>query len=186
MVSNMGLFTKRDEDSNFSEASKTYSFDSFPTSVTEFKALPEAALKNPYDVAALTILALYAYSKNTEAGCEFLNYLKGPQVLSEREKLFLKDRFDGTSLLPLSYFEGALPDNDYTPKTPYTLAVSENKYSRDQFADGYITLYVKSGGADSPRPITLRNKPSTGQWFLWEFSAVVSGIRTAVGADPWA
>jgi len=46
-------------------------------------------------------------------------------------------------------------------------------------------MYVTSGGADSPRPIKLRKKPSTGQWFLNEIQCL-SDIRTPVAADPWA
>lgn len=36
-----------------------------------------------------------------------------------------------------------------------------------------------------PRPLKLRNKPSTGQWFLWE-QQLLTGIRIPVEADPWA
>lgn len=182
----MGLFSRNEDYIKGIEGGKTFTYTSLPTSVDEMIDLPEASLCDPFSVAALTILSLAEYSKNEAEGCEMLDFIKGPQVLSEREKSFLKDRFDGTPNLPMSYFEGAVPQNNYTPEQPYRLTISENKYSRDQFAEGYITLYVKSGGADSPRPITLRNKPSTGQWFLWECAAVVSGIRTAVEADPWA
>lgn len=50
---------------------------------------------------------------------------------------------------------------------------------------GYLTLHIRSGGADSPRQIKLRQKPSTGQWFLWE-QFLLSDIRPPVSADPWA
>ena len=65
------------------------------------------------------------------------------------------------------------------------MTVFENPYSRDALADGYLTLHVRSGGADSPRQIRLRKKPSTGQWFLWE-QFLLSDIRVPVAADPWA
>ncbi|WP_442872029.1 DUF6935 domain-containing protein [Blautia sp.] len=48
-----------------------------------------------------------------------------------------------------------------------------------------MTLYVACSGADSPRPLKLRNKPSTGQWFLWE-QQLLTGIRIPKEADPWA
>ena len=51
--------------------------------------------------------------------------------------------------------------------------------------EGYKRLDIKSGGADTPRPITLRLKPSTGQWFLWE-QIILVGIRVPVSQDPWA
>lgn len=43
-------------------------------------------------------------------------------------------------------------------------SVNENPYSFDE--ENWATLYVTSGGADSPRPIKLRRKPSTNQWFI--------------------
>ena len=42
--------------------------------------------------------------------------------------------------------------------------------------EGYKKFDVKSGGADSPRQVVLRSKPSTGQWFLWD-QFLLSGIR---------
>ena len=46
-------------------------------------------------------------------------------------------------------------------------------------------VQVESGGADSPRQIRLRTKPSTGEWFLWE-QFILSDIRPPKSADPWA
>lgn len=51
-----------------------------------------------------------------------------------------------------SYLVGSTPENNYTPVQPYRVTVSENTYSRTQFVDGYLTLYVACSGADSPRP----------------------------------
>ena len=73
-----------------------------------------------------------------------------------------------------------------SPKALFpALTFFENPYSRDQFDDGYLTLYIKSGGGDNPRQVKLRTKPSTGQWFLWE-QFLLSDIRQPVSADPWA
>ena len=44
---------------------------------------------------------------------------------------------------------------------------------------------MTSGGADNPRPIKLRKKPSTGQWFLNDIQCL-SDIRVPVAEDPWA
>ena len=32
----------------------------------------------------------------------------------------------------------------------------------------------------------LTQKPSTGEWFLWEYSSPLSGIRIPASQDPWA
>ena len=31
-----------------------------------------------------------------------------------------------------------------------------------------------------------QEKPSTGEWFLWEYSSILSGIRIPAAQDPWA
>jgi len=112
-----------------------------------------------------------------------LDFLKGPEPLNPYEKQFLRDRLRDKEYKPFSFFEGANVDNDYTPTLPLTIVVSETPYSFRE--DNWSTLYIKSGGADSPRPIKFRRKPSTGQWFVNEIQCL-SDIRTPKSSDPWA
>ena len=163
--------------------SVTFTFASLPESVDEMKALPEAALDTPFKAAALTVCALCAYAAAPEIGIEMLNFLKGPQPLTPYELQFLRDRFaDGKTYVPFSYFKGAVPGNDYTPDQPFTLTVTTNPYSFQQ--DGYATLWITSGGADSPRSVKLRAKGGT-VWYLWE-NFLLPDIRQPKSADPWA
>ena len=165
----------------------TYSFQMLPKTLDQLKAMPEAALTDPAAVAALCVAALCVYPENKDEAIQMINYLKGPQPLSVYETQFIRDRFmDGKDYLPRSYFAGATPQNNYAPTMPYTICVEENPYSRAQLAEGYLKLFVRSGGADSPREIKLRTKPSTGQWFIWEFGGILSGIRIPAASDPWA
>ena len=163
--------------------SYTVSFPYLPVNLTQLQAMPEAALKQPEHTAALTIAVLCMYPIDKEAALEMLNYLQGPRGVTPYDKQFLADRFRDKDYVPRSYFAGATPQNNYEPSEPLTVTVFENPYSRGQ--DGYLTLHVRSGGADSPRQIKLRLKPSTGQWFLWE-QFLLADIRQPVSADPWA
>ena len=156
-----------------------------PVSLAQLQAMPEGALRQPEHTAALTVAALCIYPINKEAALEMLHYLQGPRGLTPYDRQFLEDRFRDKDYVPRSYFAGATPQNNYEPSEPYTITVFENPYSRSQIQEGYLTLHVRSGGADSPRQIKLRNKPSTGQWFLWE-QFLLSDIRKPVSADPWA
>lgn len=156
-----------------------------PATVGELTAMPQAALTVPEEVAALTIAALARFPENPEDAVRMLDFLRGQRPLNGIDKQFLKDRFRGKEYLMRSFFAGSSPENNYTPVMPYRVVVSENPYSRSQLADGYLTLYVNCSGADSPRPLKLRKKPSTGQWFLWE-QQLLAGIRIPVAADPWA
>jgi len=163
--------------------SYTVTLRQIPTSLAQLQTMPEAALKQPEHTAALTIAVLCMYPIDKEAALEMLNYLQGPRGVTPYDKQFLADRFRDKDYVPRSYFAGATPQNNYEPSEPLTVTVFENPYSRGQ--DGYLTLHVRSGGADSPRQIKLRNKPSTGQWFLWE-QFLLADIRQPVANDPWA
>lgn len=162
---------------------ETFTFAKLPESVGELQALPEATLDSPFKTAALSLLALCAYGADKATGIEMLNFLKGPRPLSNQEISFLDDRFrDGQWYVPFSYFKGATPENNYTPTEPFTVEISSNPNSA--LNEGYMTLWLKSGGADSPRQFTLRMK-GDGRWFLWEQFLMV-GIRTPKAQDPWA
>lgn len=166
---------------------KSFVFETLPTDLAALRARPEAELKDPFGVLALFIAALCLYPHNQNAALEMIDFLKGPRPLSALDRQFLKDRFmDGKDYLGPSYFAGAGPANNYTPARPWTLTVEEQAHSRDQMGEGYLKLFVSSDGADSPRGVTLRNKPSTGEWFIWEFSSVLSGIRVPAARDDWA
>ncbi len=112
-----------------------------------------------------------------------INFLKGPQSLSTYEQQFISERLRGNEYVPFSYFDGACPENEYHPILPYSITVSTVPTSFAE--DGYAMLYLRSGGADSPRPVKLRKKPSTGEWFLWD-QMLLSQIRKPVSEDPWA
>lgn len=160
-----------------------FTFNTLPESVSELQTLSQASLDSPFKTAALTVLALCAYGADKAIGIDMLNFLKGPRPLSNQEISFLDDRFrDNKHYVPFSYFKGATAENNYTPTEPFTLEVESNPYSSS--TEGYMTLWLKSGGADNPRQVTLRRK-GDGRWFLWEQYLMV-GIRTPKSEDPWA
>jgi len=166
-----------------SNRTESFTFSTLPGSLAELQAMPEASLDSAFKTTALTIAVLCSYEKNPDNCIEMLNFLKGPAEVSTYEKGFIKERLNGKFYKTFSFFEGATPENGYKPNTPFTITVSENPYSFDE--ENWATLYVKSGGADSPRPIKLRKKPSTGQWFLNDIQCLAD-IRIPVADDPWA
>ncbi len=163
--------------------SETFTFRTLPGNLAELQALPEASLDSPFKTAALTLAALCSFEKNEYAVHEMLDFLKGPESLSAFEKQFLRDRLTGKTYKSFSFFAGAAPDNNYQPSMPYQITVTSSPYSFPE--ENWATLYVQSGGADSPRPLKFRKKPSTGQWFLNEIQCL-SDIRTPQAEDPWA
>ena len=156
-------------------------FATLPEDLEGFKALPQAAMTSPYDTAALTVLAFCFYPHDKEASLAMLDFLRGPRPLSGMDKQFIKDRFMDKDYVPRSFFKGSVPQNDYTPDLPAVIAVSESPYSyQDQ---GYAKLYLKSGGADSPRAVQLR-QAKDGKWYLWE-QFLLADIRKPESQDPW-
>ncbi len=162
---------------------ETFTFASLPTNVAELQALPESSLDSAFKTTALTLAVLCNYEHNHDATIEMLNFLKGPGEVSGFEKQFIKEHLGSEGYKARSFFEGATPQNSYKPNVPYKITVIENPYSFDN--ENWATLYVQSGGADNPRPMKLRKKPSTGQWFLVEIQCLAD-IRVPVEEDPWA
>ena len=163
---------------------KTYTFQTLPQTLEQFKALPEAALTDAYAVAALSVVALTRFEEDRDTSIAMLNFLKGPDPLNPMGIQQISDRFmDGKFYKVNSLFEGAVPGNNYTPSQPYQIKVTSNPYSFG--SENRATLWLQSGGADSPRPVHLRMKPSTGQWFLVEIM-YLGDIRTPVAQDKWA
>ena len=161
---------------------ETFVFSALPESLEQMQAMPEAALASPFQTAALAVCALCAYAADRAIGTEMLNWLRGPRPLGAYDISFLNDRFRDGHHVIFSYFDGATPENDYTPDVPFTLTVEAGPYADAN--PGYKKLRIRSGGADSPREIVLRQK-SDGQWMLWDQFLLVS-VRTPRSRDPWA
>ena len=163
-------------------AAEIFTFDKLPENLAELQARPEASLKSAYKTTALTMAALCSFEKNENDVYEMLDFLKGPGSVSTYEQQFLRDRFMDKDYVPRSFFKGATPQNDYTPDAPPSIIVSENPYSyQDQ---GYAKLYLKSGGADSPRAVQLR-QAKDGKWYLWD-QFLLADIRKPESQNPWA
>ncbi|MGI6325449.1 MAG: hypothetical protein GX276_05510 [Clostridiaceae bacterium] len=160
-----------------------FTFEQIPASLAELESIAPQYMSTPQGTAALFVLVLTHYPENPELALSMIDFLMGPKNISNYDRQFYRDRLSGKSYLPNSYFAGATPENNYTPTLPLTVEVTENPYSYDQ--EGYAKLYIASGGADSPRPLVLRLKPSTGEWFLWE-QLLLADIRKPVAGDPWA
>ena len=94
--------------------------NTLPKSAAEIKPA-----SSPQQTAAYAIASLVRYTEDAEAGIAMLDVLRGPRPLNNFNKQFLRDQLRGKEYTARSYFDGANPDNNYTPSTPYTLTVSE-------------------------------------------------------------
>lgn len=159
-----------------------YRFDALPETIEQFQAL-SADLTRPETTCALLVAALHLYVQDKEQGIRAMNLLRGPRPLSAHEEQFLRDCLRDKPYLPLAYFEGAAPENNYTPNRPYVLKVLPDPRAQD-VEPGYLRRYLTTAGADSPRAVKLRRKGQN--WYLWEHFGLLPGIRIPVKEDPWA
>ena len=157
-------------------------FKTLPTTFEEFTQLPQAALKDPADTAAMTVVAFYCYASNKEEGLKMVNYLRGPRPISEYDKQFYADRFSDNPNVPRSYFKGATPDNDYTPSEPFTVRPFTNPHS--DLGTNKKRMWINSGGAESPRYVDVRLAKDK-KWYLWEQYILVD-VRQMESSNPWA
>lgn len=143
---------------------------------------------NPYNVVGAFIQTICSYD-GSDKFYDLVQYLVGDyQPLSALMKQQIKDRMsqnDKSSYIGKSYFKGATPDNDYNPTLPIQLEVTENIYS--DVEEGYKKLFVKSGGADNERGITVR-LAKDGNYYVWSdsFMGLLSDIRKPESTNPWA
>ena len=161
---------------------ETVVLQQIPFSLAEWRALPQKDLTKPENTCAMFLCALQLYLSNTQEGTDAVNELRGPRPMNGCDEQFLRDRLRGKAYLPLAYFDGAAPENGYQPAKPYRLQVLPDPTGQNA-GEGYLKVFLKTAGADLPRPVTLRKKG--GEWCLWEYSSILSGIRMPQSEDPW-
>ena len=109
----------------------TVMFNTLPATLADFAALPGQDPSRPENTCALFICALHLFAKDKDAGVKAINMLKGPQPLSNHDISFLSDRISDKHYLPMVYFEGATPENSYTPAPPYTVQLHSDPRPQD-------------------------------------------------------
>lgn len=161
---------------------KTIKISKLPKNLSELQQMPEFELKDEFEVAALVVAVLCNYESNPEETFKMIDALRGPDPLTNAGKFFIEERLENKQYKTFSFFQGATPKNNYTPKEPLKINVHATQYSYPDKT--HATLYLKSGGADTERGIELRKKPSTGQWFVVDFN-FLSDIRIPASQDDW-
>ena len=156
-----------------------YTFDELPLTAKELEGILDQS--DARHTAALFMATLLRYVDNPQDGIAMIDILRGPQAMSEMDKKFLTERLSDKSYLPASYFEGANPQNNYIPKDPFTLIIYNDPVTAEE---EYMNVQVLTTGADTKRRIVLREKD--GNYYLWDYPGILSGIRLPANEDPWS
>ena len=157
----------------------SYTFSTLPQTAQQLESILD--LSDARHTAALFMAALARYVESEADGVAMIDVLRGPQPMSAEDQRFLRERLSDKKYLPLAYFEGANPQNNYTPEEPLVLIVYDDPVTAEQ---GYRYVQVATTGADSKRRIVLREKE--GNFYIWDYPGIVSGIRLPASEDTWA
>ncbi len=156
-------------------------FNELPTTLEELESIDKINFQRPQFVCAMFIAVMKNFNNNPDETIKMVDYLKGPGEVSAYEKQFLKERMNKPYVVD-SFFEGTTPENNYLVNTPYIINVLDNKHIYN--TDDVKKFFMKSSGSDNERTITVKQKKSTGEWFLYD-QMLLADIKAPVSEDPW-
>ncbi len=156
------------------------------------------SMYDPVKVAALLPIALYNFVCNPNEGNKMLAVLMN---IDENDTEFeviskgISKQIADKKYIPLSYFNGAVPENGYTLKYVLTVKIKtgdspdESRYEK--------TLYIACGGSGSYRPITVKCvskraikkssnkymctlKPDDRTWIIGDFPSILINVKSPI------
>lgn len=168
------------------------SVDKLPATVDEFITFRNNIATTPEGGATVFLTALKIYVENEELGkqCLVISVDQGSLKEGETYKGFslldgdmqlIKSQMEKDKNIPNSYIKGSSTENAYKVKLPYVYEYKSNTYSGDK-VNGPFKIYVKSSGADSPRPLSLKPNDK-GIWKVTVWSSVLVGIKKLPVSD---
>ena len=160
-----------------------------PATLEEFTAFRDEVATSPAGGAAAFVVAQYLYTQDEALGLACLTVALDRSLLvegaqgtaglqpSNPEIQRFRERVGRQPHIASSYFQGASPQSGYAlPAPPLTI-----KLKRGQRTSGGRKVFVYSTGADSPRPIVLKEN-DRGLWKAYEWSSLTVGVRKPVVA----
>lgn len=89
---------------------------------------------------------------------------------------FALKQIDDKKYIPYSYLKGTSSTNGYEAgEAPYKIEIERSVDG----GDGTVKVFVKTTGADTARPITLK-KNDSGVWKGFEYSSIFVGVKAPV------
>ncbi len=158
------------------------SLEDFQKQIADKATDPKAAVKLWFD-------AVYVYLlRDKELGKQLILEMDRYKEWDSRPFRTFRSQMDQMPYIMFSYAKAATPENQYAfDPDDYEIVIGDNinmKPFADKAEGEYCKLFVKSNGADSPRPVTLiANK--RGEWKFYEFSSLYVGVRKPYEAVIW-
>lgn len=164
------------------------SIEEIPTDLDQFLELRDEIAQTPQGGAAMFVVSMLLYEQDPELG------MKAFTISLDRQKLYkdnngykgympdrtfqnnVKSYFAPRMYIGRSYILGTSPEKGYRlAESPHNMQFSTNIHSEQP--DGSMRVFIKSSGADSPRPVTLK-KNNRGIWKVSNYSSLFMGMRS--------
>lgn len=173
----------------------TIEFLALPKNVEDLKLIDRSGDNGKFVVVALLLASLKTWKKEDEETCsemmkELLISPTVPNNYSNFTKTFVKDRMlqnDKYDFLADAYFDGANPDNGYTPNNPLSITLREYPYAPQLSTMYGPNIYVEKivsdfKGADSERSVSVYKDPKDNKWYIWSdsYKSLLVDIKTPV------
>lgn len=171
---------------------KSIELGSIPVTLEEFDAKYNAIATTPEGAIAMFLAAMDIYARNEELGKHCFGLCLHPEnrngdLPNNHFLSFMRSRFhegDGQPWIARSYFEGAKPENGYTPKEPLTLKMksraNDDDYLTSMDAD-VEKRWLQSSGADSERAVQVLRVRGEELYYMFEYGGLPSQVRKPRG-----
>ena len=175
-------------------------FNRFPATVEEFKAVREKIGGEPHGAVALQIMAFEMYRRDRDTGleCIKLNNTRNnvTSVTRRLQELFGRDAGYARPYQMAAFLKGATPQNGYNPTKPYTIEVKVSEGRAYQNSNDYqtqvLSLTVLTKGKSSGSELvdvlnTLKpDEPSEGKYFIvFNSPGLYSQVQAVSFANPF-
>lgn len=167
---------------------KSVELGTIPTTLEEFDVKYNTLAKTPEGAIVMFLAAMDIYAQNEELGKKCFGLCFHPENRSgdmpnNHFLSFMRSRFhygDGQPWIARSYFDGAKPENGYTPKKPLTLRMksraNDDDYLTSMDAD-VEKRWLQSSGADSERAVQVLRVRGEELYYMFEYGGLPSQVR---------
>ncbi len=153
------------------------------TSFKKFEAAWEKDAKDPYDSIMYYIIAALNIPKDSKLADAMMTVVVSKRQCMEDKKSpsglklgktarYYIGQFKEDKHIAISYVGGDWKKDYKYSKTKLTMTVTKTQNVDDKTKK----IFIHSGGADSPRPVTVK-KNKNGQWKLTSYGSLCVGVR---------
>ncbi len=150
------------------------SWAELPEAVEEMKQRMAQQAEDPVAAVKLWFEALFVYMEDSKTGSDMISLVMYEPAWDAPANQIFVDRLNERPWIFRSYAQGTRPQDGYRmDPDDFELVVTE---VRGEPEDGTVRIFLRSSGADNPRPIVMR-KGDDGLFRAYLYSPIYVGVR---------